>query len=81
MKMNNLHSTYDDVNAYIADGLVEHTAPYRFSGSMNTNQRKMATNFLLFPRIKFISSIFSKQYEPDHMGSALTFKHKFLSVP
>ena len=81
MKMNNLHSTYHDVNSYIADGIIDHTAPYRFSGSINTNQRKIATNFLLFPRIKYISSMLSKRYEPDYMSSALTFKHKFLSVP
>lgn len=42
------------VNAWVASCIAESTIPFRFSGSLNTSQRKIATNLVLFPRLHFM---------------------------
>jgi hypothetical protein len=42
------------VNAWIAGCIAESTIPFRFSGPLNTSQRKIATNLVLFPRLHFM---------------------------
>jgi hypothetical protein len=42
------------VNAWVARNIAESTIPFRFSGQLNTSQRKIATNLVLFPRIHFL---------------------------
>lgn len=42
------------VNGWIAECIAESTVPFRFSGSLNTSQRKIATNLVLFPRLHFM---------------------------
>ena len=43
-----------DQNKSIGSKIAKITRPYRFSGSLNTNQRKIATNLILFPRMHFM---------------------------
>ena len=54
------NATYKDINKYYAHCLNEHIHPYLFPGSLNTNQRKRATNLVPFPRIKFLSAALSE---------------------
>lgn len=42
------------VNKWVASSIAESTIPYRFSGGLNTSQRKIATNLVLFPRMHFL---------------------------
>jgi tubulin beta len=42
------------VNSWVADSIAESTIPFRFSGQLNTSQRKIATNLVLFPRMHFL---------------------------
>lgn len=42
------------VNAWIAGCIAESTVPFRFSGLLNTSQRKIATNLVPFPRLHFM---------------------------
>ena len=44
----------DGANMWVADSIAESTIPFRFSGSLNTSQRKLATNLVLFPRMHFL---------------------------
>ena len=47
------------------------TRPYRFSGSLNTNQRKIATNLILFPRMHFMPFATSQSGSCSPLQSAL----------
>jgi hypothetical protein len=38
----------------VAGSIAESTIPLRFSGGLNTSQRKMASNLVLFPRMHFL---------------------------
>jgi len=53
----------DDINQVHAQNITEITAPYRFSGSLNSNQRKTCVNMVMFPRMKFMVSSFSNKKE------------------
>ena len=51
--------------------MVEYTSAYRFGGSLNTNQRKIATNLIPFPRIKYLTSSTTFLKDTDYIYSAL----------
>lgn len=53
----------DDINQVHAQNITETTAPYRFSGNLNTNQRKTCVNMVMYPRIHFMVSSFSEKKE------------------
>lgn len=59
MAEENFKPTLNHINEIHAEHICQVTAPYRFSGTVNTNQRKTCTNLLPFPRIKFMVSSFS----------------------
>lgn len=51
----------DEINQVHAQNITEITAPYRFSGKLNSNQRKTCVNMVMFPRMKFMVSSFSNR--------------------
>lgn len=52
MSRKNARPAIDQLNGRIVDGIMAHVAPYIYSGVLNTNQRKKATNIVTFPRLK-----------------------------
>lgn len=49
----NFRPTCNQVNGWIGQAIAQTTIPFRFAGTLNTSQRKMATNIVLFPRMHF----------------------------
>lgn len=47
--------TYRDINQYIATAINGVTSPIRFSGSLNSNYRKLGVNVVPYPRYHFLS--------------------------
>lgn len=47
------------------------TIPYRFSGSLNTSQRKIACNLVCFPRLHFLPFSMSNQHSVNPLLAAL----------
>ena len=45
---------YSDINYLIAMAMSGITCSFRFSGQVNTDQRKLATNMIPFPRMLFM---------------------------
>lgn len=49
-----MRPTYSDLNSIISDSLVNLTATMRFPGQLTSSIKKIATNIIPFPRLKFI---------------------------
>jgi hypothetical protein len=71
--------TIEDMNRWIASNISESTIPYRFSGSLNTSQRKIATNVVCFPRMHFLTFSMCNQFAVNPLVSAL--KPDNMSLP
>jgi hypothetical protein len=63
--------TIDQQNKWVAESIAELTIPYRFSGSLNTNQRKIGVNLVLFPRVHFFPFSLSSQHGINPLAGAL----------
>ncbi|EFC38306.1 beta-tubulin [Naegleria gruberi] len=46
---------YENLNDLIAQSVCEYTSPFRFSQSLNSSYRKLATNLVTYPRLHFFS--------------------------
>ena len=73
----NSNPSFDHVNNRIVDGIMAHTAPYRFSGVLNTNQRKRATSIVLFPRLKNILAGLSSPNSINYIESSFKLINRF----
>lgn len=49
----NLRPTCDQLNSWIGSAIAQTTIPFRFSGCLNTSQRKIITNTVIFSRMHF----------------------------
>jgi len=67
------------MNDKIGKAIANSTIPFSFSGELNTSQRKLASNLVLFPRLHFLG--FSQStYGGQHMlSSALNQDNFFYS--
>ncbi len=70
--------TIDDQNNWIANSIAKSTIPYRFGGCLNTNQRKIASNLVIFPRMHFFPFSISNEFTLSPLVSA--FKPENLSL-
>ena len=66
-----LHPSMENVNDVLAQNICELTAPYRFSGQLNSNPRKVCHNMILFPRLKFLCSSHSQTGERSGRGNSI----------
>lgn len=71
--------TIDDQNKWIATSIASSTIPFRFSGSLNTSQRKIASNLVMFPRMHFFPFSLSNQFTVSPLVSALKPENLSLS--
>lgn len=51
-------------NQLIAQSIAQTTIPFRFAGHLNTNQRKIANNLVLFPRMHFMPFLTANSATP-----------------
>ena len=80
MSEGNIRATTEDISQKVGTVIADSTVAYRFGGELNTNQRKLATNMVLFPRMHFLS-FSNSRYKPgiSPFVSALDPKNSFLS--
>lgn len=55
------------------------TIPYSFKGDLNTSQRKIATNIVLFPRLHFLAMSQSSHHGHNMLSSVLEQNNCFYS--
>ncbi|GAA6060038.1 hypothetical protein JCM10212_001035 [Sporobolomyces blumeae] len=60
----NTSPTYADLNALIARVMDGITTPFRFSGQLNSDLRKLGTNLVPFPRLHFFTTSYSPLIAP-----------------
>lgn len=67
----NLRPSNLDISRRVGSAIASCTVPYRFKGDLNTCQRKIASNLVLFPRLHFLAFALSSRGAVRPISSAL----------
>jgi hypothetical protein len=74
-----LRPSFQVMNKAIGSTIADSTIPFRFKGDLNTSQRKMCMNLVMFPRMHFMPFARSTRGALNVLSSALNPKNCFLS--
>jgi hypothetical protein len=74
-----LKASLKAMNDKMGKAIANSTIPYCFSGDLNTSQRKLATNMVLFPRLHFLGLSQSTNSGQHLLSSALNQENCFFS--
>jgi tubulin beta len=58
-----LSPSLKDLNRRMGSAIADSTIPFRFAGELNTSQRKLACNLVMFPRMHFLTLAHSRAEE------------------
>jgi hypothetical protein len=75
----NLNPTMDAINHKLGSVIADISIPFRFKGNLNTSQRKICSNLVMFPRMHFVPFLRSPNNCMFPIESALSPKNCFLS--
>lgn len=78
-KQGNFRPSSNEVNKWIGQAIAQTTIPFRYAGQLNTNQRKIATNLIMFPRMHFFTFALSSKNETDAIASSINPDNYLLS--